>query len=307
MAKASAPASARTVRRAARPRVALAPMLPVIGADPTRVDDAFVLSEWRDGWRCLAVLDDRVRIRGRAGRDLTPLVSHVAEALAPCRPRPGTTTVLDVLLVAPAGGGDELAAEVSTARSLDVVDVLCSAGRDVTALDLGRRQAELRRATARARDGVRALPTWHGSVVAALEQARRGGRAGHAGILARRAASPYRPGIRSPDWLAFVETPLEEVLLCGIARSGALVLGMATTHGVAFAGVAWPTRDWSRLAARCREGPAPFPPPPMWPSLGEVAWARPDLWIAVAPDVRPSSGRGGPRWRFVRVQEDLAP
>ncbi len=44
----------------------------------------------------------------------------------------------------------------------------------------------------------------------------------------------------------------------------------------------------------------------MWPSLGPVTWVEPDLWLAVEPDVRAGSGRGGPRWRFVRVQEDLS-
>jgi hypothetical protein len=38
-----------------------------------------------------------------------------------------------------------------------------------------------------------------------------------------------------------------------------------------------------------------------------VTWAKPELWLAVEPDVRTGSGRTGPRWRVVRVQEDLSP
>jgi hypothetical protein len=95
------------------------------------------------------------------------------------------------------------------------------------------------------------------------------------------------------------------MLLCGIAASGALVLGMPLPQGVVFGGVTWPTRRWRELAPRCREGAAPFATDGLWPSLGAIAWAQPDLWLAVAPEVRPGSGRGGPRWRLVRVQEDL--
>ncbi|HZR83931.1 MAG TPA: hypothetical protein VFD92_22740 [Candidatus Binatia bacterium] len=301
-------------RRAARPRVALTPMWPVAGGDPAIIDrsgEDHLLSPWRDGWRCLVVLDDRVRMRGRAGRDLTQALERFVDPLAASRARAGagTTTVLDALAVAPGAGGDgaDGAADLAACEALDVVDVLVRDGRDVTALALSERQRELRELRLRERDGVRVLPAWRGSASAAWEQSVQGGRAAYSGILARRARSPYRPGVRSDDWVAFVERPLEELLLCGITRSGALVLAMPTSHGLAFAGLAWPTRDWSVLAARCREGAPAFEPPAIWPSLGPIAWAKPELWVAVARDVRPSSGRGGPRWRFVRVQEDLAP
>jgi hypothetical protein len=72
-------------------------------------------------------------------------------------------------------------------------------------------------------------------------------------------------------------------------------------------GATWPTRRWRALAERCREGPQPFASHELWPSLGTVAWARPEIWLAVEPDVRSGSGRAGPRWRLRRVQEDLAP
>ena len=116
---------------------------------------------------------------------------------------------------------------------------------------------------------------------------------------------PYRPASSTADWLVFGAPELRERVLCGIAGSGALVLGVATSHGLAFAGVARPTRAWRGLALLCDEGPPPFPMPRVWASLGPIAWARPDVWVAVAADERPSAGRGGPRWRFVRWQQDL--
>ena len=297
-----------TTRRPARPRIALAPMWPAIADDPAEVDEQFLLSPWREGWRCLIVLDDRIRLRARSGRDLAPLLPRVVEALRACR-LPGSSarpTILDGLVAGIAAEEGD-AGDGAAAEGVVVVDVLCREGRDLTGLDLSARQAEMRsfRLPDRA-GGVSALETWRGDATAALEQAARAGSAGHGGLLARRTTSPYRPGICSREWLVFPERRLAEFVLCGVTHAGALVLGKPTSHGLVFAGLTWPSRVWSRLALRCREGSAPFAPPSIWPSLGSIAWARPEIWVAAAPEVRPSSGTGGPRWRFVRVQEDLS-
>lgn len=281
-------------------------MWPVAGEHLAQVDERCLLSPWRDGWRCIIALDDRVRLLSRSGRDLSSQVPHLAEALRRHGPRDprGGPTILDGLLVAPAGAEGEEA--IASASNLDLIDVLCIAGRDRTGLDLPARQAELRNLAIAEENGLRVVPAWRGSAPDAYEQSRCAGAAGFAGLLARRIESPYRPGVRSPEWLAFTERPLEDFLLCGISAGGSLVLGVPTSHGLAFGGVTWPTRDWSRLAVRCREGAPAFGPPTIWPSLGAIAWARPELWVAATPDVRAGSGRGGPRWRFVRVQEDLS-
>lgn len=292
-------------RRPPRPRVALAPMLACRGTDDdlTRLDDAFLLSVVPDGWRCLVVLDDRVRLRSRSGRDLAPELPALAGALAALRPKGGATTILDALLVLPAARDGALPT-LHDVAALEVLDVLCVRDRDVTSAPLLERQAHLRAERWPGSSEVRLAAAWRGDARATLAQLDSGG--GGGALLARRAASPYRPGHRSDDWLLFGARETEEVLLCGIAASGALVLGAPTPHGLVYAGLAWPTRAAQLIAARCREGRPAVVADEMWPSLGPVTWVEPDLWLAVEPDVRAGSGRGGPRRRLVRVQEDLS-
>jgi bifunctional non-homologous end joining protein LigD len=291
-------------RRASRPRVALAPMLAVRGTEQelAGVDERFLLSTLADGWRCLVVLDDRVRVRSRSGRDLTGDLPAVAEALRALRRR-GVTTVLDGILVLP-GETDGALPALRDVTALEVLDVLCAQGRDVTALPLRERRTLLRAERWPDAGAVRLVDAHPGDARATLAQLATAGRDDL--LLARRADAPYRPGRRSADWLAFGARDTDEVLLCGVAASGALVLGAPSPHGLVYVGLAWPTRHAQQLAQRCREGAPPLVPGEMWPSLGAVTWLEPDLWLAVAPDVRPGSGRGGPRHRLVRVQEDLA-
>lgn len=289
-------------------------MLPVVAdeAELAQVGDDFLLSPLADGWRCLVTIDDRVRVRGRGGADLSArLPSIVAELARRCgRARAGATILDGNLVLPPAAEND--APGLGDVVALELLDVLCCDGRDVTGQPLRERQALLRRLVGGTGSGDDALVRWHapwrGDARAAFAQLARAGAAGHAALLARRAESRYRPGRRSRDWLVFGTRELAEMLLCGVTATGALVLGAPTPHGLVFGGVAWPTRRWRELAARCTEADAPpFPEPPIWPSLGGVLWARPELWLALAPDVRDGSGRGGPRWRLVRVQEDLTP
>jgi len=103
----------------------------------------------------------------------------------------------------------------------------------------------------------------------------------------------------------FGEPEQAEMLLCGIASSGALVLGRSSPDGLVAGGVTWPTRRWRALGPRCRPAREPLFASAPWPSLGTIAWAEPELWLLVEADVRAGSGRSGPRWRLVRVQEDL--
>jgi hypothetical protein len=301
--------SPRRVKRPARPRVPLAPMWPV---DRPReaiaeIGDGFLLSALPDGWRCLVVLDDRVRIRSRAGHDLTPKLPRLRAALAAAcsaAMRGAATTVLDAILaLPPASSAPEPTLDAVCA--LHVLDVLCWKGTATTRAALARRRAHLQELRATPADSVRVVATWRGDARAALEQLETAGQDAAGALLARLESSPYRPGIRSAEWLRFGAEPLREFLLCGIADSGALVLATPGPRGLAFAGLCWPTRAWSGLALRCSPAEAPFPLPGVWSSLGRVTWAAPTMWVAVRPDIRAGSGLGGPRWRLVRVQEDL--
>ena len=302
------PPRARATRRPARPRIALAPMLARRGSDArlATLDDRFLLSTLPDGWRCLVVLDDRVRVRSRSGVDLAPRVPALDRPLQALRTSlRGRTTILDAILTVPPAA-DDAWPTLRDVTSLAVLDVLCAGGRDVTMRPLRERIEHLR--ALRLPDGgvLRAIDAFRGDARATLAQIQSAGAAGSGALLARRSASRYRPGVRCDDWISFGEQPRAEMLLCGIASSGALVLGRWSPLGLAPGGATWPTRRWRALAERCSEGPMPFSSGDLWPSLGAVTWAKPEVWLAVEPDVRAGSGRNGPRWRVVRVQEDLS-
>jgi hypothetical protein len=293
-------------KRHARPRVALAPMVPEAVADPREIPSDYVLTPLAEGWRVLVLCDDRIRVRSRSGSDLAPFLPELVGALS--RQRRSRTkaapTAVDAILCWPRRA-DGAWPTLDAVDSIVLLDLLVSAGRDVTRRDLHGRVALLRAEFAE--DGpIRLAPIWRGAAADAWAQARNASVAPQAGLLARRAAAPYRPGQRSRDWLACELEPGAELLLCGVAESGAIVLGAPTPRGIAFAGLTWPTRRWAELAGRCEEGPRPFPDPGVWPSLGRIAWARPTLWLSVVPDRRPASGKGGPAWRLRHVQEDLS-
>jgi bifunctional non-homologous end joining protein LigD len=294
----------RGARRPSHARIPLAPMVPVAIADAALVDEHFVLSPLVDGWRCLVVIDDRVRVRTRIGRDVAREIPALADALErACAGRKRGYTVLDAVLALPHGAdGDAAVRGLASADRVVVIDALSIAGREVMSLDLPRRLNLLRTIGLPSQGSVTIAPVERGPAASYFEQFVA---AGDRGLLARRASSPYRPGARCREWLAVSVSPLAELILCGIANGGSLVLGMPTPYGIAFAGVTWPTRRWADLALRCVPGEAPFASPRIWASLGRIAWSVPSLWVTVSPDVRAGSGQGGPRWRFVRVAEDL--
>ena len=296
-------------RRPARPRIALAPMLARRGGDAqlAAVDDRFLLSTLPDGWRCLVLLDDRVRVRSRSGVDLAPRLPALDGPLQVLRASlRGRATILDAILTLPPAT-DDAWPTLDDVMSLAVLDVLCVGGRDVTMRPLRERVEHLRALRLSGNGELRAIDAFRGDVRATLAQLGSAGAAGAGALLARRGTSRYRPGVRCDDWVSFGEQPRAEMLLCGIAASGALVLGRWSPLGLVAGGATWPTRRWRALAERCSEGPEPFARADLWPSLGAVTWAKPEVWLAVEPDVRAGSGRSGPRWRVVRVQEDLSP
>ena len=299
----------RATRRAARPRIALSPMLARRGGDGAlaAIDERFLLSTPPDGWRCLVVLDDRVRVRARSGADLAPRLPALAAELEALRASlHGRTAILDAVLVLPPAT-DDAWPTLGDVRALAVLDVLCVGGRDVTARPLRERLDELRALRLPERGTLRAIASFRGDARATLAQLDGAGTVAAGVLLARRSASRYRPGVRCADWTLFGAPPRAEMLLCGIAASGALVLGRWSPLGLVPGGATWPTRRWRTLAERCQEGPAPFAGGELRSSLGAVTWAKPEVWLALEPDVRAGSGRTGPRWRVVRVQEDLSP
>lgn len=276
-------------------------------ADPGVIPSDWLLTPHPEGWRCLLLLDDRVRVRSRSGLDLAPWLPGVASAAARLlRGRAIGPSVVDGILCWSPRRDDEWPT-LARVESLMLLDLLVHEGRDVTGRDLTDRLALLRTL---ARDVTLPLgiaPAWRGSATDAWAQVRDPVQPQPGCLLARSARGPYRPGLVGEDWIALEEPTARDALLCGITATGALVLGTPAPRGLAHGGVAFPTRRWTELAARCEPGPAPFPDPGIWPSLGEVAWAEPSLWLSVTPAERPAAGRGGPTWRLRHVQEDLSP
>lgn len=312
----SAPAEHRARRRRARspaerarPAAGALALVPYRRGGDDEIDGAagaFRFSTFPDGWRCLVELENgRIRVRSRAGHDLAPALPRITAVLATLAPaRGGGPTVLDGILRLPPPA-DVPAPGLGDVVSLLVIDALCVAGVDLRARALDERQDRLR-ALRWPDDGAVVFErAWRGDARSSLAQLQSAGRLAGGALLARRAAAPYDPERDDGDWLVFGEPDQAEMLLCGVASSGALVLGRPTAEGLVAGGVTWPTRRWRALALRCRPAPEPLFAFAPWPSLGTIAWAEPDLWLLVEADVRAGSGRSGPRWRLVRVQEDL--
>jgi hypothetical protein len=239
---------------------------------------------------------------------LTPWIPDLAAELVRRRRSRsnGALTAIDAVLCWPRRA-DGAWPTLAAVDAIVLLDVLLLDGRDVTGRDLHARVALLRSLGLESGSAITLAPLWRGAASDAWAQARYASLSPQAGILARRAAAPYRPGRRTDDWLMLAVEPTCEFLVCGVAESGAIVLGAPTPRGLAFAGVTWPTPRWAELAARCEEGPRPVGEADVWPSLGPIVWARPSVWVSVVPDRRPNSGRGGPTWRLQHVQEDLSP
>jgi bifunctional non-homologous end joining protein LigD len=112
------------------------------------------------------------------------------------------------------------------------------------------------------------------------------------GVVAKRSASAYRPGIRSPDWmkLRFVRTG-DFVVIGWEAPAdtpdtlSSLVLGMSTPDGLAFAGKAGSgltgrTAATLQRRLRRRSQSAVTPDPP--PSPGRVTrWVDPEVVVEI--------------------------
>jgi bifunctional non-homologous end joining protein LigD len=153
-----------------------------------------------DGWRCLVYVDETVTVRTRAGRDITDNLPHL-QALA----QRGRRIVLDGELVADAGRARDFYQLGGRVRSN-------GATGDITfvAFDLLVHDSEVvcdwtcrqRRAALESLDlvgngwcTVRSLDAQPRELLDACAEL------DVEGVVAKRMDSPYRPGVRSIDWL----------------------------------------------------------------------------------------------------------
>jgi bifunctional non-homologous end joining protein LigD len=183
------------------------PMLAVLVAEAFD-DDGWLFEVKWDGHRCLAALDGGTRLTSRAGRDVSgqfPELDGLHHQLA------ARNAVVDGEVVALDDGGrpsfqrmqdrfhlspEELARRATPPIEFLAFDLLFLDGEPLVDLLLDERRERL--AEVLVEDGhVRLSQALRGDGLAFFEQA---SALGLEGVVAKRAASPYRPGRRSPDW-----------------------------------------------------------------------------------------------------------
>lgn len=252
-----------------------------------------------DGVRALVdVSTDGVCIRSRAGNEVTraypelvALAADVGDALldgeivAFSDGRPSFDLLQRRMHVRSAADARRLAAEAPV--TFVTFDLLRRFGVDLTARTYGERRATLDRWAAE-RPGWTLSPWFDDGAateVAAHEH-------GLEGVVAKRIGSPYRPGVRSPDWqkLRFVRGG--DFVVVGwegaAARPGELssvVLGCYVDGVLTYAGKAGSgltTQSARELRDMLTSAPAcPLPDPPPLTSGRVVHWVRPQVVVEV--------------------------
>lgn len=278
----------------------LAPMLATLGPLPPDGAGWVFEVKW-DGIRTIASFDGRtagsagraaeLRLRSRRGNDVTatfPDLAPLAEALA------GRDVVLDGEIVAfgerdgrqvpdfqtmqqrlGVTGAEAVRRSREVPALLAVFDVLHVDGESTRSLPLTERHAVL--------EGLlpRTGPCWTISAIhedgAALHAATRA--AGLEGVLAKRASSPYNPGVRTRDWVKVKHLDADELVIGGWVPGegrreghiGALLLGQpesddpgAPLRYCGRVGTGWTDAELARLQsvlAPRRRATSPFSSP----------------------------------------------
>jgi bifunctional non-homologous end joining protein LigD len=273
-----------------------------------------------DGVRVLAdVKEGRVRLTSRAGNDVTAAYPEVVALAATVE-----DALVDGEIVALAGGRPSFAAlqarmhlrspaevrrlAAEAPVTLVAFDLLRRYGVDLTPRPWAERRATLDRFAAD-------HPEWTISPAfddgPATQAAAR--EHGMEGVMAKRIASPYRPGLRSPDWLKLRFQRTGDFAVIGYeAASGSavlssLVLGVGDEGGLRFAGKAGSGLD-ARTAAALQRRLQPVarcpvdPPPPRSPGR-TTTWVRPEIVVEVRFSTWTPDGR---LWQpvFRRVRDD---
>jgi bifunctional non-homologous end joining protein LigD len=139
--------------------------------------------------------------------------------------------------------------------------------------------------------------------------------AGLEGVVAKRNASPYRPGRRSPDWLKVKNFRTQEVVIGGWAPGqgrragtiGSLLLGIPENGRFTYVGQVG-TGFTDAVLDELRDALAPeatettaFDPPPPRPDARDAHWVRPRLVGEVQFSEWTGDGRlRHPSWRGLR-------
>jgi bifunctional non-homologous end joining protein LigD len=284
------------------------PMLAVPGKLPLPLGDWAYEVKW-DGVRALARTrrDGTATLAGRAGTDLTSRYPELAGLAAVVG---GHDAVVDGEIVTFTGGRPDfqrLQHRIHTARPtpalvqaiparLVLFDLLHLDGRSLMHLSYARRRDLLDSLRTGTDPAVEIPDSLTGLTAAgAADLLAATAERGLEGLVAKRCSAPYRPGVRSPDWVKLKNTRTMTVTIGGWkpghrhgAELGALLVGVPLPHGprvsslrfVGAVGSGLTEAELDRLAAllaRLRQSDSPFDQPLPPNSAAQARWAQPIL------------------------------
>jgi len=298
-------------------------------------DDDFVFEPKWDGVRALAVCEEETVLISRNRRDITrtyPELARVHERLVT------TSAVVDGEIVALDGqrpSFERLQSRINLVNERDVAraakavpatlivfDVLYLDGRRTTELPLHERKALLTDLVVPSERVMVSSPCVDGSGIALSEAARS---SGLEGIVAKRRASPYRPGKRTREWLKIKVVHDADVVIGGWSRGegarndvfGALLVGAYEGDELRFAGAVGTGFDRKTLTQlmellrACERDDPPFAGDlrelrsGSGRSLRNPAWVEPALVARVEFRELTSAGRlRAPAFKGLRTDKD---
>jgi bifunctional non-homologous end joining protein LigD len=303
------------------------PMLATLGPLPTDGEWGYEF-KW-DGLRALAYVDGDLRLVTRNKVDVLhtyPELDALRTVLA------GRRVVLDGEIVALGRTGlpsfaalqQRMRTSVPTAAALRATpvrfylfDLLYLDGTDLTPLPYVERRDALQRLDITG-DPVDTPPYWTGDAGPALLDAAK--ELGLEGVIAKRLASPYQPGRRSPAWIKVPLTNTAEVVVAGYKPGGrrrtttiaSLLVGMYDgSDRLVYVGQVSTgftedaLRDLEERLEGLRSAGSPFDGPVPREHARQAVWVRPALvadvtFRAWAPDCRLRL----PAWKGLRPDRD---
>jgi len=250
-----------------------------------------------DGVRALCTAGpDGVRLFSRRGNEITTAYPELAapaggsvtldgEIVAFVAGRPSFQALQERMHVRKAADARRLAEK--TPVTFMAFDLLEQDGTDLTGLPLGERRARLEKYAAE--HAITVSPSFDDA--AATEQVARA--SGLEGVMAKRVASRYRPGVRTTDWVKLRFLATGDFAVVGWEESrehpgalSSLVLATMTPDGPVFAGKVGSGLTGRTAAALQRQLTArrscPLPAvPPVSPGGRTVHWVEPEVVVEV--------------------------
>ena len=265
------------------------PML-ATSADELPVGPDWVFEPKWDGYRAiLTVRGGEGRLTSRNGNDLTVRFPGAAAAGAQALRSPSAVADGEVCALDENGRSSFGRLQQGGTTVIVLFDLLELDGEQLLDLPLSERRAKLERALDRRAGGALLSPQFaDGSALyeAAQEQ-------GLEGVVAKRLASRYQPGRRSPDWRKVKLRHEQELVVVGYTRGrgrrggtlGALVLGVHEAGGLRWAGnvgTGFGDDEATRLVSVLRplaRTTSPLQETPRMPRVakGDVVWVEPTL------------------------------